>query len=117
MPATWSHITRRSIPGHCTIIIWTGKRRTFSAVRAKAADMANRQSPDQERSLRKLDARQRKVVQLFAAEPTVTTKQIADLLGIHRRTAINLCNGWLAAGFLIKFGEARKSRRYELGWE
>jgi Fic family protein len=64
---------------------------------------------------RKPDARQRQVLALFETEPSVTTKQIADTLGLHRRTALNLCHEWVREGFLVQFGAARKSRRYELG--
>ncbi len=89
----------------------------FSTVRAKAAEEAKKQPPDQTRPLRKLDARQRQVFMLFKTDPYVTTKQIANRLGIHRRTALNLCNGWVKSGFLIQYGEARKSRKYGLAVE
>lgn len=91
-----------------------GMADAFSVVRAKATEAAQRQEPDQINVLGKLDARQRQVVMLFETDSTITTKQIADHLGIHRRTALNLCNDWVESGFLVKYGEARKSRKYGL---
>ncbi len=75
---------------------------------------AKRQSVDQETRLRKLDARQRRVLMLFESQPFITTKQIAAHLGIHRRTALNICNSLVKSGFLIQYGQARKSRKYGL---
>lgn len=91
-----------------------GMADAFSTVRARAVEAAKRQGVDQEKSLRKLDARQRQVLMLFETEPYVTTKQIADHLGVHRRTALNLCKGWVDGGFLVQLGEAKKSRKYSL---
>lgn len=91
-----------------------GMADAFSAVRATAAEQAKKQTADQTNSLRKLDARQRQVLILFESDASITTKQIADHLGIHRRTALNLCNGWVENGFLIQYGKAKKSRQYGL---
>ncbi len=94
-----------------------GMADAFSVVRAKANEGAKKQNTDQEKALRKLDARQRQILILFETDSTITTKQIAEHLGIHRRTALNLCNGWVKSGFLAQYGEARKSRRYGLASE
>ncbi|HEC90826.1 MAG TPA: Fic family protein [Alphaproteobacteria bacterium] len=94
-----------------------GMADAFSAVRARAVEEAKKQKPDQAKTLKKLDARQRQALMLFESEPYITTKQIADHLGIHRRTALNLCNSWVKSGFLIQYGEARKSRKYGLASE
>lgn len=94
-----------------------GMADAFATVRAKATEAAKTQGVDREQTLRKLDARQRQVLMLFEIDAYVTTKQIADHLGIHRRTALNLCNNWVGDGFLIQYGEARKSRKYSLAGE
>ncbi len=91
-----------------------GMADAFSTVRSKATEEAKRHRKDQGNELRKLDARQRQVVMLFETDDFITTKQIADHLGLHRRTALNLCKGWVENGFLIQYGEARKSRKYGL---
>ncbi|MCF6318270.1 MAG: hypothetical protein L3J83_03165 [Proteobacteria bacterium] len=44
----------------------------------------------------------------------ITTRDISELLGVHQRTAQNLCNKWLEDGFIIQHGQANKSRKYEL---
>jgi len=91
-----------------------GMADAFSTVRSRATEEAKRHRKDQGNELRKLDARQRQVLMLFETDDFITTKQIADHLGLHRRTALNLCKGWVEHGFLIQYGEARKSRKYGL---
>jgi Fic family protein len=90
----------------------------FAEARSKAMDAAVQNRPDPQSTATRLaikpDRRQRQVLRLFDVEPYVTTKQIADLLGIHRRTALNLCKVWVRDGFLIQYGEALKSRKYRL---
>ncbi len=65
--------------------------------------------------LKALDDKQRKVLSLFSKSRFVTTKEMADLLCVHRRTALNYCQEWLKQGFIISHGEALKSKKYELG--
>jgi len=65
--------------------------------------------------LKSLDDKQRKVLSLFSKSRFVTTKEMADLLGVHRRTALNYCQEWLKQGFIVSHGEALKSKKYELG--
>lgn len=91
-----------------------GMADAFATVRQKASEAAKQTAEDQTSTLRKLDARQRQVMALFEVEPYITTKQIADLLGIHRRTALNICRQWVETGFLVQYGEANKSRKYGL---
>ncbi len=92
-----------------------GMADAFSTVRAKASEEVRKEISDQSKILQKLDARQRQVLMLLETDPYVTTRQIADHLGIHRRTALNLCNGWVVEGFLVQLGVAKKSRKYGLG--
>lgn len=81
----------------------------FASARARAVEAARTEGRDQETPLRKLDARQRQVAALFETEPYVTTKQIAEHLGLHRRTALNLCKAWVEDGFLVQHGTRRKA--------
>lgn len=94
-----------------------GMADAFSTVRFKTAEAVKNSTADQTEQLRKLDTRQRQVLALFRTDARLTTKQIAEHLGIHRRTALNLCNAWVENGFLIQYGEARKSRKYGLASE
>ena len=73
--------------------------------------------PAQWRRREQLDARQHQVATLFETEPYVTTKQIAEHLGLHRRTALNLCKAWVEDGFLVQHGTAKKNRKYKLAQE
>jgi len=41
-------------------------------------------------------------------------REIAELLNIHPRTALNLCKKWVDSDFIIQHGDANKSRKYEL---
>lgn len=70
---------------------------------------------DQTHLLRQLDARQRRTLTLFQQHAQITTRQIADLLGIHPRSALNLCRKWVSEGFLSQHGESKKLRHYSLG--
>ena len=89
----------------------------FAKTRLKATEAATQQDArthDQSHYLRELDHRQKQVLSLFKMQRFVTTKNIADLLGVHRRTALNLCKTWCDDAFLIQHGSANKSRKYEL---
>jgi hypothetical protein len=68
----------------------------------------------QQRLRRELDPRQKQVLSLFRQSRFVTTSEIAKLLGVQPRAALNLCKQWMADGFLIRHGEAKRSRKYEL---
>ena len=102
------------------ITVWivyfcTGMAEAFASVRLKAAEAARQAKPDHSALLRELDQRQRQVLFLFAKSKYVTTREIADLLGLHPRTALNLCKQWVENGFITQHGEAKKTRKYELG--
>ncbi len=45
---------------------------------------------DQSSLIRKLDSRQRKVLQLFVEFETITSRQIGDLFGFKPRTSLNI---------------------------
>lgn len=94
----------------------TGMADAFANVRRKAADVAAQSGvmSDQTSLLRELDLRQRQVLTLFEESRFVTTLEVATLLGLHRRTALNLCKQWVESGFLVQHGTANKTRRYEL---
>lgn len=86
----------------------------FAHVWVKAAEAAREMKTDQSLLLRELDQRQKRVLSLFTKDKYITTREIADLLSIHPRTALNLCKKWVEKGFIIQHGEANKSRKYEL---
>jgi len=91
-----------------------GMADAFSNVRLKATEAAKEMKTDRSALLRELDQRQKQVLSLFGKSRYITTREIADLLGIHIRTALNLCKKWVENGFIIQHGAANKSRKYEL---
>lgn len=91
-----------------------GMANSFAQVRLKATESSVEDNIDQSKLLRELDQRQKLILPLFKESKYITTREIAELLGIHKRTALNLCHGWVDSGFLIQHGDANKSRKYEL---
>ena len=93
----------------------TGMAKAFAAVRAAAADAETRAAPDQSEALRKLDPRRRRLLELFRAQDTATSNEIADHLGLGRRTVVALCRDWIEEGFVEYADQSRRNRAYRLG--
>jgi len=92
-----------------------GMADAFANIRLQASEAAAAGGiADQSPLLRELDNRQKQVLSLFAHSKFVTTKEIAELLGIQPRSALNVCKKWVEQGFIIQHGSAPKSRKYEL---
>lgn len=91
-----------------------GMADAFANVRLKATQASKNVKKDYSVLLRELDQRQKQVLSLFEKSKYVTTREIASLLGVHVRTALNLCNKWCDEDFLIQHGKAPKTRKYEL---
>ena len=91
-----------------------GMADSFAKVRITATRASEGMKIDHSSLLRELDQRQKIVLSLFEKRKYVTTREVADLLGVHIRTALNMCNRWCNEGFMVKIGEAPKSRKYEL---
>jgi len=91
-----------------------GMAEAFANVRLKASEAAKGGKTDYSTLLRELDQRQKQVLSLFAKSKYITTREIAELLNIHPRTALNLCKKWVEGAFIIQLGDANKSRKYEL---
>lgn len=91
-----------------------GMADSFNNIRVKASESSKQGNIDHSHLLRELDQRQKKVLSLFSKNKYVTTLEVSELLGIHKRTALNLCKKWYEDGFIIQHGQAYKSRKYEL---
>lgn len=91
----------------------TGMAEAFSKVRAQASSMQAAFSEDKSKLLRQLDQRQQRVLSLFQMQQYITSRDIAITLRIGQRHALNLCNRWLEADFLVRQGRGR-STRYSL---
>ena len=88
-------------------------RRVAGEVRAQAATPP----PPEPSELRRLDRRARMVLGLFTRQETVTTGEVARVLGLSPRTARDLLAAWVADGWLEAADSARRSRRYRLSAE
>lgn len=73
--------------------------------------------PDQSVLIRKLDPKQRKVLELFQEFEILTSRQIGELFGFKPRTSAALCASWVERGFLNIVDPSNKGRRYELSVE
>jgi len=69
---------------------------------------------EQEQLLRTLDARQRKVLELFKFHETITAAQVAQLFGLKARSASEWCRKWTETGFFEIVDFSKKARRYKL---
>lgn len=91
-----------------------GMANAFAKVRLKASEAARSAQPDHSGLLRELDQRQKQVLALFQKSKFITTREIAALLNIHQRTALNLCRKWVDGEFMVQHGTSNKNRKYEL---
>lgn len=84
----------------------------------KRMDEAKTQgSIDQSPLIRKLDPKQRKVLELFQEFETITSRQIGELFGFKPRTSAALCANWVKSGFLNMVDSSNKGRKYKLSAE
>ena len=89
----------------------------LGAVRARCAEVrkARLVGRDDAATLRSLDPRRRRLLELFRAQTEATSAEMATQLGLSARTVAGLCRTWVADGFLEIHDPARKSRTYRLG--
>lgn len=91
-----------------------GMADAFAKVRVKASQAEQHSQPDHSGLLRELDQKQRQVLSLFQNSKYITTRDIADLLQVQPRTALNFCHKWIGDGFIVAHGDGNKNRKYEL---
>lgn len=91
-----------------------GMAESFENIQRRAQEEARAGKTDQSQLLRKLDIRQRKVLEHFSEAHSITTIQIAKLLKLNARTARHLCKSWVANGFLLVMDSSKKARKYTL---
>ena len=87
----------------------------FGAVRVQAAEAAKRGGKDRGDALRKLDPRQRRLLELFKKQEVATAEEMAVHLRLSHRTVVGLSRGWLKTGFLELHEPSRKRCSYQLG--
>jgi Fic family protein len=86
----------------------------FEHVAQRLEEARNKGSIDRSGVLRTLTPKQRKVLTLFAAQATITSKDIAVLFGFSMRSARLLCRNLVGENFLTTVNEADKTRSYKL---
>lgn len=91
-----------------------GMAASFENVLKQMGNTGNQNASDQSDLLRKLDPRQRKVLELFQEFNTVTSRQIANLFGFKERTSAKVCADWVKDNFLIIVDPSNKGRKYSL---
>ena len=92
-----------------------GMAEAFAAVRAAAVAAEARAAADQSGLLRSLDPRRRRLLALFSAQDLATSNEIAEHLGLGRRTVVALCRDWIEDGFMEYADQSRKNRAYRIG--
>jgi Fic family protein len=86
----------------------------FSSARNEVLGAARGERLGEPDALRRLDARARAVLALFAHQDRITAPEVARLLGLADRTARLLLSKWTADGWLVVADPSRRGRVYEL---
>lgn len=89
----------------------------FENVLKRMNEAKTQGSSDQNSLIRKLDPKQRKVLELFQEFETITSRQIGELFGFKPRTSAALCANWVESGFLTMTDSSNKGRKYKLSAE
>lgn len=87
-------------------------KEAFENVYNKAASQSSQK--DLLPVLRELDLKQRKILELFENQKTITSNDIAVFFNFAPRTARQLAQDWVAEGFLIMIDTSKKARKYQL---
>ncbi|MFL6258590.1 MAG: Fic family protein [Thermoanaerobaculia bacterium] len=86
----------------------------FTSTKEEIVRISREGTHGEPEELRRLDARARAVLALFARQDRVTAPEIARLLGLSDRTARLLLQKWTAEGWLVVANPSRRGRIYEL---
>ncbi len=92
-----------------------GVKESFETVYNKAKKETG--NKDLSPILRELDVKQRKILQLFEVQKTITSNDIAQYFNFAPRTARKLAQDWANEGFLIIIDSSKKARKYQLNKE
>ncbi len=91
-----------------------GVAHVFRVARDEALRQAERGVPPEPGAVRRLDARARRVLALFAKQDTVTAADVGVILPIGDRMVRHLLAAWVDAGFLIVKNPSNRARSYAL---
>lgn len=90
-----------------------GMAASFENVKKKAEELAETEA-DQSNYIRRLDPRQRKILEKFKSGNEILTKDIQEMFDIGSRNAAYLAQKWVEEGFLKVVDESKKNRKYTL---
>lgn len=91
-----------------------GVAHVFRVARDEALRQAERGIPPEPEEVRRLDARARRVLALFAKQDTVTAVDVGALLPVGDRMVRQLLAAWVDAGFLVVHNPSNRARSYAL---
>ena len=91
-----------------------GMADSFESVKHGTEKAAAGGANDHASALRRIDARQRKALELFQRSHTITSRDIETLFGLSQRAARNILTAWVQRDFLVVIDPAKKSRKYGL---
>ena len=91
-----------------------GMAESFESVKRRAQESAGTGAQDYSPALRYLDPRQRKALELFRHNSTITSHDVGVLFSISDRAARNLLSAWVDDGFVMVADPSKKSRKYSL---
>lgn len=94
-----------------------GVATSFESVRRRAQEAAGTGAHDQSVTLRRLDPRQRKALELFRESTFINSRDVEALFGISQRASRNLLTAWVDKGFVVVADPAKKTRKYGLSSE
>ncbi|HJD56159.1 MAG TPA: Fic family protein [Rickettsia endosymbiont of Pyrocoelia pectoralis] len=92
----------------------SGMAMSFEKVLEQMQEANNKGLPDTSSLLRKLDPKQRRVLELFKQFEVINSSQIGKLFGFKPRTSAKLCADWVDQGFLKIVDSSNKGRKYTL---
>lgn len=88
-----------------------GVAETFEKIHIQARKQI---TSDKSPLMRKLDVKQRKILELFTEFEEVSSTQIANYLGLSQQSGRLQANQWVKSEFLIISNKSKKSRKYKL---
>ena len=91
-----------------------GMANSFESVKRRAEEAAQLGQSGGRGLHPELDARQRKVLGLFAKRSQIDSSELASLFQVSPRMARHLCQQWVNTGFLIIANPSKKTRSYTL---
>jgi Fic family protein len=87
---------------------------SFEKVKIQALNASSKGEKDKTKTLRLLNPRQRKSLQVFRKKAHITSKDISLLFNISERAARNVLSAWVIEGFIEIIDSSKKSRKYFL---